>query len=113
MSAADEYQPGTEGLEGSTGPDTVDNDYKSRTGQKGQIPVQSDDAPVEDPMDANVADSDEQLVRDDNEAIDESNIIDDRTRGATKKAGTYREPGDEEGLPGPDDGRSAVSGGSI
>lgn len=61
MSAADEYQPGTEGLEGSTGPDTVDNDYKSRTGQKGQIPVQSDDAPIEDPIDANVADSDEQL----------------------------------------------------
>jgi hypothetical protein len=37
--------------------------------------------------------------RDDKEAIDRSNIIDSRTRGATKKAGTYQEPGDEEGLP--------------
>ena len=52
------------------------------------------------------------LARDDTEAIDKSNIIDQRTRGATKK-GAYREPGDEEGLPGPDDGTSAVSGGPI
>lgn len=27
------------------------------------------------------------------------NIIDSRTRGATKQGGTYQEPGDEEGLP--------------
>ncbi|EXJ87826.1 hypothetical protein A1O1_04753 [Capronia coronata CBS 617.96] len=103
----DEYQPTTEGLEGSAGSDAVQNDYKSRTGQ-GVIPVQGDEAPVEDSIDANTADSDEQLVRDDNEAIDKSNIIDDRTRGATKKTGTYREPGDEEGLPGPEDGTSSV-----
>jgi hypothetical protein len=45
-------------------------------------------------------------------AIDESNIINDRTRGAAKTGGAYREPGDEEGLGGPDDGRSAVSGGT-
>lgn len=45
-------------------------------------------------------------------AIDESNIIEDRTRGAAKTGGTYREPGDEEGLGGPDDGRSAVAGGT-
>ncbi|EXJ82968.1 hypothetical protein A1O3_06785 [Capronia epimyces CBS 606.96] len=110
MSAApgDGYQPTTEGVEGSTGPDTLQNDYKSRTGQ-GDIPVQSDDAPVDDPIDANTADSDEQLVRDDNEAIDKSNILDERTRGATKQAGTYREPGDEEGLPGPEDGSSNVA----
>jgi hypothetical protein len=48
--------------------------------------------------------------RDDKEAIDKSNIIDDRTRGA-KPVATYREPGDTEGLPeDPEDtGRSAVS----
>jgi hypothetical protein len=31
-----------------------------------------------------------------------------KTRGATKKAGTYQEPGDEEGLP-VNDGTSAIS----
>jgi hypothetical protein len=45
-------------------------------------------------------------ARDDNEAIDESNIIDSKTRGA-KPRGGYTEPGDEEGLPGPEDGTSA------
>jgi hypothetical protein len=39
-----------------------DNDYTMRTSQKGDpIPVQSDDAKVEDPIDAEVADSEEQL----------------------------------------------------
>lgn len=47
-------------------------------------------------------------ARDEKDAIDQSNIIDGRTRGATKTAGTYTEPGDEEGLPGPDDGTSAI-----
>jgi hypothetical protein len=42
--------------------DPQDNDYVSRTGQKdGPIPVQSDNDTVEDPIDENVADSDEQL----------------------------------------------------
>lgn len=42
--------------------DAQDNDYVSRPGQKeAGIPVQSDDAPVEDPIDAEVANSDEQL----------------------------------------------------
>jgi hypothetical protein len=36
------------------------------------------------------------LARDEKDAIDTSNIIDDRTRGAAKKAGTYTEPGDDE-----------------
>jgi len=48
---------------------------------------------------------------DDKNAIDQSNIIDERTRGAAKSSGTYQEPGDEEGLPGPDDGTSRVAGG--
>merc|ERR1712225_104333 len=73
--------------------DAQDNDYVSRTGQKeAPIPVQSD--------------SDEQLARDDNEAIDESNIIDEKTRHA-KPTGSYRAPGDEEVLPGPEDGTSS------
>jgi hypothetical protein len=37
-----------------------DNDYKSRTGQS-EIPVQSDDAPVESGIDPDTADSDQQL----------------------------------------------------
>lgn len=37
--------------------------------------------------------------RDDHEAIDKSNIIEERTRDAAPAKGTYREPGDEEGLP--------------
>ena len=36
-------------------------------------------------------------ARDDNEAIDESNIVDSRTRHA-KPASGYREPGDSEGI---------------
>merc|ERR1712093_789618 len=62
--------------------DTQDNDYVSRTGQEeAPIPVQSDNDVVESGVDAETADSDEQLARDDNEAIDESNIIDEKTRG--------------------------------
>jgi hypothetical protein len=48
------------------------------------------------------------IARDEDEAIDKSNIIKPRTRGATKEAGTYQEPGDEEGLPGPEDGTSST-----
>ena len=51
------------------------------------------------------------VAKDDNEAIDKSNIISGRTRGAGPSGG-YTEPGDEEGLPGPgDSGASAVRGG--
>ena len=39
-----------------------DNEYKSRTGQN-EIPVQSDDKTVEDPIDPDTADSDAQLGR--------------------------------------------------
>lgn len=41
--------------------DVADNDYVSRPGQKDTVPVQSDDAPVEDPVDSETADSDQQL----------------------------------------------------
>ena len=61
MSApADEYQPGDEGLEAAHTADTVQNDYKSRTGQS-HIPVVGDETKVEDPINAATADSDAQL----------------------------------------------------
>lgn len=58
----DDYQPGSEGIEGSTTADTMQNDYKSRTGQS-EVPVVGDEARIEDPIDGNTADSDEQLGR--------------------------------------------------
>ncbi|OAL00434.1 hypothetical protein IQ06DRAFT_144787 [Phaeosphaeriaceae sp. SRC1lsM3a] len=73
----------------------VDNDYKSRTGQS-EIPVQSDEAGVEATEYDNGGDSDKQLEKDENDAIDTNNILDERTRVAGKKAGSYAEPGDEE-----------------
>ncbi|KAM0346390.1 hypothetical protein ACHAPU_005454 [Fusarium lateritium] len=86
--------------------DYQEDSYVSRPGQKEQpIPVQSDSDRVEDPIDAEQADTDAQLERDDKDAIDESNIIEERTRGAAQP-GAYTEPGDEEGLPS-DDGRSS------
>lgn len=94
-----------------------DNDYVSRTGQS-SIPVQSDDAKIEEPL-AGDQDTDAQLgmyptfhskcwlikllvliiptEKDDKEAIDKSNIIEERTRHAAKP-GQFREPDDEEGL---------------
>ncbi|CAN9080093.1 hypothetical protein CUC08_Gglean007099 [Alternaria sp. MG1] len=86
----------------------MDNDYKSRTGQS-EIPVQADEAPVEATEYTNGGDSDVQLERDEKDAIDESNIIDERTRGATKQSGTYAEPGDEEGLGAAADGSDGTS----
>ncbi|KAF1999676.1 hypothetical protein P154DRAFT_493412 [Amniculicola lignicola CBS 123094] len=89
----------------------TDNDYISRTGQS-EIPVQKDEAPVGDVYEDGPADSDEQLgnniARDEKDAIDEDNILSERTRGAAKTQGTYTEPGDEEGLPGPEDGTSST-----
>lgn len=83
--------------------DAVDNDYQSRSGQQQYgIPVQKDEAPIEDTEYDNGGDSDEQLARDEKDAIDETNILNERTRGATKEKGTYTEPGDEEGLGGND-----------
>jgi len=103
MSSARERQVDNTSYQGEQG-----NDYTSRPGQKGgPIPVQNDNASVEDPIDRSTADSDEQLERDENDAIDESNIVEGRTRGA-KPSGGYREPGDEEGLPGPEDGTSST-----
>ena len=62
MSSADDQYEQQNDLTGGDVPagDAQDNDYKSRTGQY-HIPVQSDDKPVEDPIDAATADSDETL----------------------------------------------------
>ncbi|KAK5071231.1 hypothetical protein LTS08_000130 [Lithohypha guttulata] len=113
MSANDEFKDSNVvGTERPNQPDSVDNDYKSRTGQS-TIPVVGDgSADAGGYTDSKTADSDAQLQKDEKDAIDSSNIIDSRTRGATKKAGTYQEPGDTEGLP-ENDGTSAVSGGPI
>ncbi|ETS84584.1 hypothetical protein PFICI_02609 [Pestalotiopsis fici W106-1] len=82
-----------------------DNSYVSRPGHKNEaLGVVSDETKIEDPVDSRTADSDEQLERDDKEAINKDNIINERTRHA-KPEGSYQEPGDEEGLP-TDSGRS-------
>ncbi|KAM3065068.1 hypothetical protein ACMFMG_006170 [Clarireedia jacksonii] len=87
------------------GGDTVDNSYATRKNEA--VPILNDETPVEQPNDAIDPNSDKALERDEAEAIDENNIIKGRTRHA-KPIGTYREPGDEEGLPGPEDGTSST-----
>ncbi|KAL9120041.1 MAG: hypothetical protein Q9187_003406 [Circinaria calcarea] len=93
-------------VDAPSGADTKENTYVSQPGQD-PIPVQKDEESAGDPIDPATADSDETLERDDAEAIDKSNIVKGRTRGA-KPVGEYTEPGDEEGLP-ENDGRSAVA----
>ena len=46
-------------------------------------------------------------AKDDADAIDQGNVVGGRTRGA-KPSGGYKEPGDEEGLPGAEDGTSST-----
>ncbi|RCI14813.1 hypothetical protein L249_6517 [Ophiocordyceps polyrhachis-furcata BCC 54312] len=96
---------------------SAESDYVSRQGDKSEIPVQADDARVDDPIDEDTADTDAQLgrssilriighalkltltkARDEKDAIDTSNIIKEKTRHAAPKGG-YREPGDDEGIP--------------
>ena len=62
MSSADDQYEQQNDVTGGDVPsgDAGDNDYKSRTGQS-HIPVQSDQAPVEDPINPATADSDETL----------------------------------------------------
>ncbi|KAI9678755.1 MAG: hypothetical protein M1817_005812 [Caeruleum heppii] len=106
-SADDQYEQQNDAVSGDApAGDAKDNDYVNRPGDS-TIAVQKDEAPVDDPIDPKTADSDETLQRDDAEAIDKSNIIGGRTRGAGPKGG-YTEPGDDEGLPGPEDGTSTL-----
>jgi hypothetical protein len=62
-SADDQYEQVNDQVSGDApAGDAQDNDYVMRQGQKGgPIPVQSDNAAVEDPIDGATADSDEQL----------------------------------------------------
>lgn len=62
MSSADDQYEQQNDVTGGDVPTgvSIDNDYKSRTGQH-HIPVQSDEAPVADPIDPATADSDETL----------------------------------------------------
>ncbi|KAL8844832.1 MAG: hypothetical protein Q9176_000932 [Flavoplaca citrina] len=107
-SADDQYEQQNDPTSGDV-PSGVkgDNDYTSRTGQY-QIPVQKDEAPVNDPINPDTADSDATLAQDDKDAIDQSNIVGGRTRGAGPSGG-YAEPGDEEGMPPASDGTSRVA----
>merc|ERR1712176_1401958 len=73
----------------------IDDKSYATGSQREPIPVLGDDEPVEDPVDESKADSDQQLERDDHEAIDKSNIMQERTRGA-EPTGSYVEPSDEE-----------------
>ncbi|KAL8813634.1 MAG: hypothetical protein Q9223_000798 [Gallowayella weberi] len=63
MSSADDQYEAQNDPTGGSVPSGVkgDNDYASRTGQY-QIPVQKDEAPVEDPINPATADSDQTLV---------------------------------------------------
>ncbi|KAH8808660.1 hypothetical protein F5884DRAFT_378690 [Xylogone sp. PMI_703] len=91
------------------GGDTVDNSYAAADTGKGPIPVLRDEEPVEQPNDRRNPDSDKALEEDERDAIDKGNILrGGRTRGAKPTAGGYNEPGDEEGLPGPNDGTSST-----
>ncbi|OCK86230.1 hypothetical protein K432DRAFT_285070 [Lepidopterella palustris CBS 459.81] len=80
--------------------DISDNDYKSRTGLS-EIPVQKDDAPVNDPIHPPPRIRMRRVAYDEKDAIDSSNIINSRTRGAAKTASTYAEPSDKVGMPRP------------
>ncbi|OJJ52417.1 hypothetical protein ASPSYDRAFT_117087, partial [Aspergillus sydowii CBS 593.65] len=78
----------------------TDNTYakEPRSGLKGQIPVQRDEASYNDPMQPPYSNTDQQLAQDENEAIDRSNIMrGDRLRHAKPDLqGEYRE-GEDEG----------------
>ncbi|KAF1987109.1 hypothetical protein K402DRAFT_331570 [Aulographum hederae CBS 113979] len=100
MSANKEYTPD------NAQDDFADNDYASRTGQN-ELKVEKDTDTIDSGVNPETEDSDEQLAKDDTDAIDESNMVSGRTRGAGKPKGTYTEPGDEEGLPS-EDGTSAL-----
>ncbi|KGQ04877.1 hypothetical protein BBAD15_g9891 [Beauveria bassiana D1-5] len=61
------------------------------TRAKEPVNVQGDDAAVEDTVSESKANSRAQLERDENEAIDESNMVKGRTRGAKPRTGSYKE----------------------
>ncbi|KAJ3577144.1 hypothetical protein NPX13_g3418 [Xylaria arbuscula] len=72
-----------------------DNSYATER-QAEAVPVVGDEASIEDPIQPEEADSDQQLARDENDAIDKSNIVNDRLRSDKPPKGALREPADEE-----------------
>ncbi|KAL9128259.1 MAG: hypothetical protein Q9217_003021 [Psora testacea] len=115
--AEDRYEAENDNKTDITG-DINDSSY-AHPETKGHIPVQSDTAPVEDPIDVSISNTDEQLglwslaplycvsflyfnhsaAQDEKDAIDKSNIIGSRTRGAKPTATGYSEGPDEDDLP--------------
>ncbi|KOS21242.1 hypothetical protein ESCO_004556 [Escovopsis weberi] len=69
-------------------------DASYATKQNDPVPVQSDDTEVDDPIKGEAADTDQQLERDEKEAVDKSNIIHERTRGAKPQA-SYKQQLDQ------------------
>ena len=67
-SADDQYEQQNDFVGDAPAGDSKDNDYASRSGQY-QIPVQKDEAPVNDPIDPRTADSDETLGTNHNVSI--------------------------------------------
>ncbi|PWY70182.1 hypothetical protein BO70DRAFT_365481 [Aspergillus heteromorphus CBS 117.55] len=65
-----------------------------------QIPLQGDEDVIEDPMQPLFSNTDQRLAQDEDEAIDQSNAISGRTRGAKPQArNQYDEGPDEDDLP--------------
>ncbi|GLB06896.1 hypothetical protein AtubIFM57258_002215 [Aspergillus tubingensis] len=79
-----------------------DNSYahETRSGLRNQVPVTRDDDIYEDPMQPPYSNTDQQLAQDEDEAIDQSNVIQGRTRGAKPQTrNQYNEGPDEDELP--------------
>ncbi|KAL2803397.1 hypothetical protein BJX63DRAFT_412121 [Aspergillus granulosus] len=76
-----------------------DNTYahETRSELKGHIPVQRDEANVEDPMQPPFSNSDRQLAQDEDEAIDTSNILGgSRLRHAKPQTRNKYQEGEDE-----------------
>ncbi|RAO64560.1 uncharacterized protein BHQ10_000572 [Talaromyces amestolkiae] len=94
----------------------VDNSYVGETNPnlRNVVPVQNDEADIDDPMQPPYSNSDQQLAQDEREAIDQSNILGgDRLRHAKPRTrNAYNEGPDEDDLPAEvsqgQDGRSAT-----
>ncbi|KAL3466683.1 hypothetical protein BJX64DRAFT_249666 [Aspergillus heterothallicus] len=77
----------------------ADNTYahETRSELKGHIPVQRDDAAIEDPMQPPFSNSDRQLAQDEDEAIDQSNVLSgSRLRHAKPQTRSQYKEGEDE-----------------
>ncbi|PYH86598.1 hypothetical protein BO82DRAFT_90454 [Aspergillus uvarum CBS 121591] len=80
-----------------------DNSYahETQSGLRNQIPVQKDEDRYDDPMQPPYSNSDQQLAQDEDEAIDQSNVLQgSRLRHAKPSTrNAYNEGPDEDDLP--------------